>query len=91
MLGKIDRNADGIPNENESFDLRIGTNSLLRSVQFNLDKAIKGPSDTLRVQLNIANLLQGIDLPQESYTNSNQNIGLATRLADNIAAAFSIP
>ena len=91
MLGKIDRNADGIPNENESFDLRIGTNSLLRSVQFNLDKAIKGPSDTLRVQLNIANLLQGIDLPQESYANSNQNIALATRLADNIAAAFSIP
>ncbi len=91
MQGKVDRNGDGIPNEHESFDLRIGTNALLRTIRLNLKTKVQGPKDTIHIRLDIAKLLQGLDLSSEAFTQSTDNIELATKIANNMEAAFSAP
>lgn len=89
--GKVDRNGDGIPNENESFDFRIGSNQLLQSVNLSLQKDIQLAQETIPVVIDVAQLIQNVDLQTEQHSHTFDNLPLASKIANNIANAFYIP
>lgn len=90
MKGKVDKNGDGIPNSNETFDLQIGTNQLLRSVDFLINKEVRLEQDKIRLEIDVKKLLNNVDLPTESNTQTLNNLPLATKIANNIVAAVRV-
>jgi hypothetical protein len=90
MVGKVDRNGDNIPNEHESFDLQIGTDQLLRSVDLAINKSVELELDTIKLRLDVNKLLLNVDLQTEQSTMTIDNLPLATKIADNIAAAVAV-
>ena len=89
MVGKVDRNGDNIPNEHESFDLQIGTDQLLRTVDLTINKSVELENDTVKLKLDVNKLLLNVDLQTEQNTMTIDNLPLATKIADNIAAAVT--
>lgn len=89
MVGKVDRNGDNIPNENESFDMRIGTNQFLRSIELVVNKDVTEAQDKIELQVDIEKLLNGVDLQVEQHTNSMNDVPLATKIANNIPLAIT--
>ncbi|MCH2021838.1 MAG: hypothetical protein MK207_05100 [Saprospiraceae bacterium] len=90
MVGKVDRNGDGIPNENESFDFQIGTNQLLRSIDLIINKHVNAESDTIELEFDIEKLFVNVDLQTEHGTKTIDNLPLASKIADNLMNAFTL-
>lgn len=88
MVGKVDRNGDGIPNENEAFNMQIGTNDLLRSIDLTINKSIEKELETILLELDVEKLLLNVDLQTEQATRTTHNLPLATKIADNIIGAI---
>lgn len=91
MEGKVDRNGDGIPNENESFDLEIGTDVLLRSIDLVINRKLETKLETIIVEIDVEKLLNNVDLQTEYATRTIDNLPLATKIANNIPSAIRIP
>lgn len=91
MLGKVDRNGDGIPNENESFDFRIGSNALLKSVDLLINKTIYQAEESIQLEVDLEALLDSVDLQTERKTWTSDNLPLANKIASNIPKAIQIP
>ncbi len=89
LTGKVDRNGDGIPNENEAFDFEIGTDDLLQVINLPINRIFKSTDETIMLKLDIKALLDGIDLQTQSSTQTTDNLPLARQIADNMAGAFS--
>jgi len=91
IVGKVDRNGDGIPNENEVFDFRIGSNALLQSIDLLINKTLSQAEETIQLEIDIETLLNNVDLQTERKTHTSDNIPLATKIANNIPSAIQIP
>lgn len=90
LQGNVDRNADGFPNENEYFDYRIGTNSLLKSFSFNKQLIIDEATEIIEIDVDVLRLLENIDMQQYKDINQNSNFSQAILIADNILNAFTL-
>lgn len=91
MVGKVDRNGDGIPNENEAFDFRIGSNSLLQSIDLPINKTLSQAEEVILLEINVEALLNNVDLQTEQKTWTSDNFPLANKIANNISTAIQIP
>jgi hypothetical protein len=91
MVGKVDRNGDGIPNENEAFDFRIGSNSLLQAIDLPLNKTLSQATEVIQLEMDIEVLLNNIDLQIEEKTWTSDNFILAAKIANNIPGSILIP
>lgn len=90
IVGKVDRNGDGIPNENEAFNFQIGTNQLLRSVRLAINKQILQENERIELNFDLRKLLHNVDLQTEKHSRTLDNLPLATKIADNIADAIQV-
>ena len=90
MVGKVDRNGDGIPNENEGFDLQIGSNQLLRSIDLAINKDVTEELESIDLELDVEWLLNNVDLQTEHYTHTLDSLALATKIANNIVGAIRL-
>ncbi len=91
MVGKVDRNGDGIPNENEAFDFRIGSNLLLQSIDLAINKTLSQAAESILLNIDIEALLNNVDLQTERKTWTFDNPPLANKIANNIPTAIQIP
>lgn len=91
MVGKVDRNGDGIPNENETFDFRIGSNALLQSIDLAINKTLSQAEEVIQVEIDIEALLDNVDLQTEQKTWTSDNFPLANKIANNIPNAIQVP
>jgi hypothetical protein len=89
VKGKVDRNGDGIPNENESFDFEIGTNDLLQKISLLIEKKLTQREEILVINFDLQKLFDNIDLQTEQRTQTTDNLPLATKMANNIQQAIS--
>jgi hypothetical protein len=90
MVGKVDRNGDGIPNENEAFDFRIGSDSLLQSIDLLINKTLSQAEEVIQLEIDIEALLNNVDLQTEQKTWTFDNLPLATKIANNIPNAIQV-
>lgn len=90
MVGNVDRNGDGFPNENESFDYRIGTNALLRHFSFNTDKVLKETNNSLLIALDVLALLDNIDLLNIEKIDHQTHTTAAETIADNLYTSMNL-
>jgi hypothetical protein len=91
MVGKVDRNGDGIPNENEAFDFRIGSNPLLQTIDLPINKTLSQAAECILIEIDIEALLNNVDLQTEQQTWTSDNLPLASKIANNIPVAIQIP
>ena len=91
MVGKVDRNGDGIPNENEAFDFRIGSNALLQTIDLLINKTLSQADEVIQLEIDVEALLNNVDLQTERKTWTSDNFLLASKIADNIPNAIQIP
>lgn len=91
MIGKVDRNGDGIPNENEAFDFRIGSNALLQPIDLLINKTLNQAAESIQLEIDIEALLNNVDLQTERKTWTFDNLPLANKIASNISNAIQIP
>ena len=90
LVGNVDRNGDGFPNENESFDYRIGTNDLLRQLSFTTDQVLDQTNNSLRVALDVLALLENIDLLNIEKIDHQTQTAAAETIADNLFTSMSL-
>lgn len=90
MVGKVDRNGDGIPNENESFDFRIGSNTLLQSIDLPIQKTLTESAEAIALEIDVAMLLDSVNLQIEKKTHTSDNFALAQKIAHNIPQAITV-
>lgn len=90
MVGKVDRNGDGIPNENEAFDFRIGSDSLLQSIDLLIHKTLSQAEEVIQLEINVEALLNNVDLQTDLKTHTSDNFPLANKIANNIPTAIQI-
>ncbi|WP_264791480.1 MbnP family protein [Aureispira anguillae] len=91
MEGRVDRNGDGIPNQNEAFDFRIGSDQLLKTIDLALQKKIRKEVESITIAVDVAELLKQVDLQTDQQTHTANNLSLATKIANNIPSAIYIP
>ncbi|MCB0577829.1 MAG: hypothetical protein KDD10_00780 [Phaeodactylibacter sp.] len=87
--GKVDTDADGVPEQAMSFHL--GKNEMLKTLQFVTHKDVEeGHDGHMHFEFDLAKAFEGIDLSQEYFTHalSSQEIPLATKFRDNLGSAF---
>ena len=87
--GKVDTDADGVPDDAMSFHL--GTDDMLKTLEFVTHKDVDVENDGhMHFEFDLAKALEVIDLPQEHFTHalSTQEIPLATKFRDNLSNAF---
>lgn len=89
IQGKVDRNGDGIPNENESFNFEIGTADLLQSITLYPNKKLTKREETIYINFDVKKLFDNIDLQTEQSTQTTDDLPLATKMANNIQQAIS--
>ncbi len=90
ISGKVDRNGDGIPNENESFSFEIGTDALYQTLSLPTAKILTSIDEVIPIQIDILSLFDNVDLQTEQSTNSVDNPSLAQKIATNWANAIQI-
>jgi hypothetical protein len=91
MVGKVDRNGDGVPNENEAFDFRIGSDSLLQPIDLLINKTLSQAEESILLEIDIEALLNNVDLQTEQKTHTFDNLPLANKIANNIPTAITVP
>jgi hypothetical protein len=91
MVGKVDRNGDGIPNENEAFDFRIGSDSLLQPIDLLINKTLSQTEEVIQLEIDVEALLNNVDLQTDRKTWTFDNFILANKIANNIPNAIQIP
>ena len=89
IKGNVDKNGDGFPNENESFNYEIGTNNLFQSLVYNMTPEWLSVNDTVFCQIEVSTLFDGVNLQLEDQTNSIDAPNLALRIRDNFVDAMS--
>jgi len=89
LTGKVDRNGDGIPNENESFEFEIGTNALLQPIELVLNQNFDKEQENISINFDVQRLFDNIDLQSEQSTHSTDSFALAQKIAQNIPQAIS--
>lgn len=89
IQGKVDRNGDGIPNENEGFNFEIGTDDLLQNITLYLNRKLTKREETIAINFDVKRLFDNIDLQTEQNTQTTDDLPLATKMANNIQQAVS--
>ena len=90
IKGNVDKNGDGIPNGNETFNYEIGTDQLFQSLVFNMSPEWLSINDTIYCHIEVSNLFNTIDFQLEDQTNSIDDPNLALRIRDNFTGSISI-
>jgi len=84
--GKVDTDADGVPDEAMSFHL--GNNDMLKTLEFVTHTDVEKGHGHMHFEFDLAKALEGIDLPQEHFTHVHDAPELAMKFRDNLANAF---
>ena len=84
--GKVDTDADGVPDEVMSFHL--GTDDMLKTLEFVTHTDVEKGHGHIHFEFDLAKALEGIDLSQEYLTHVHDAPELAMKFRDNLANAF---
>jgi hypothetical protein len=84
--GRVDTDGDGTVDETMAFHL--GTNPMLKEVQYMVHKDVEKGGNMLHFEFDLARLLAGIDLSTDYVTHTGNNLPLAEQVRDNIPTAF---
>ncbi|MCP4440903.1 MAG: hypothetical protein GY810_18430 [Aureispira sp.] len=90
IKGKVDVNGDGIPSDNEDFVYEIGTNALLQSLSFPINKTFRDAQNTIALEIDVEQLVKGVDIKSERFTHSTDDFALASKIANNIVDAVKL-
>ena len=90
VLGNVDKNGDGFPNENESFSYEVGTNELFMNLIFPISNSTLVNKDTFFCDIELSTLFNSIDFQTEDNTNSVNFPGLALRIRDNFVNSIQL-
>lgn len=85
LEGRVDKNANGTYESNETFVLHIGTDAMYRDgMSLHVDTSIpEGGTGTLHLDIDYAKFITGVNLSTESSTHTMNNMPLATKVANN--------
>ncbi len=86
--GKVDTDGDGQPDESLAFHL--GTDPMLKNVQYMAHKDVEKGGNMLHFEFDLARLFAGIDLSSDYSTHTNNNLPLAEQVRDNIPDAIQM-
>jgi hypothetical protein len=84
---QVDTTGDGLVDVAAPF--HIGMNNFLRSTSTMMHTDLETGENVIALNFDVAKLFDGVDLSTENNTMTMNNMPLATKVADNIAAAFS--
>ena len=90
LKGNVDRNGDGIPNQNETFNFEIGTDDLLESFAFSPLLALTTEHHTIRLQVDVQQLFNNVDLQTEQSTYTTNNPALVAKIMHNLVGAITV-
>ena len=85
--GKVDTDADGIPDAVMS--LHLGNDDMLKTLEFVTHKDLDPGEGDMHFEFDLAKALAGIDLAQDHFTHVDDFPELATTFRDNLATAFT--
>lgn len=88
--GNVDTDSVPTGNLNGIISYDIGSDPLLRVINFNHIFSVHGNINTVNFKFNILKMFSGIDLATESITHTNPGRDLADRIASNWLLAFTI-
>ncbi|MCB0546692.1 MAG: hypothetical protein KDD19_03840 [Phaeodactylibacter sp.] len=84
--GKVDTDADGVPDEVMSFHL--GNDDMLKTLEFVTHKDVEEGEGHMHFEFDLATALAGIDLAQDHFTHVDDFPELATAFRNNLSSAF---
>ncbi len=84
--GRVDTDGDGTPDEIMSFHL--GTNNMLKNLEFVTHKDVEKGSGHYHFEFDLAKLFTEIDLSKDYFTHTGDNMELAAKFRENMGAAF---
>lgn len=90
IKGKVDINGDGIPSDNEGFYYEIGTNALLQSLEFPLNKKYEETQNNIVLEIDVQELIKGVNIKTQRFTKSTDDFALASKIANNVQQALSL-
>ena len=85
--GKVDTDADGVPDAVMSFHL--GNDDMLKNLEFIIHKDADPGQGDMHFEFDLAKALEGINLSQDYFTHVDDFPELATKFRDNLATAFT--
>ncbi len=93
--GMVDSTAAGGQNPNKEFFYHIGLDALKRNIDFSTSAFSVSADETtmeneIALELDLLEVLDGVNMLTEYETHTFNNMGLATKIADNWQDAFSI-
>lgn len=90
IKGKVDINGDGIPSDNEIFTYEIGTKDLLQTLNFTINKKFDLAQNTIALEVDVEQLVKGVDIKTENATHSTDDFALASKIANNVQQAVRL-
>lgn len=88
--GNVDTDSVPTGNLNGIMSYDIGSDPLVRVINFNHIFSVKGDVNTISVKYNFLKTLSGVDLVTESITHTNPGRALAERIADNWLISYTV-
>lgn len=86
--GLTDVDGDGTPET--LMEYHLGTDPFLINLQYGMHKDLDAGANQYRLQLNLAQVLEGVDMKQEYGTHTMDNMMLAQRIRNNFANALQL-
>lgn len=86
--GLVDTDANGTPDA--EMVLHVGTDAKRTAIALTAHKEVAAEEETIHMEVDFAKLFTGIDLKTDRVTHTGDNPTLASKLVENLPAAFSI-
>lgn len=88
--GEVDSDGDGTPDPAGAFEMHLGTDHYLASIEVEMPISIgQGLENIVHLQADYTSFFTGVDMVNDNTTHTTDNVTLANLLLDNIYTMFS--